>query len=172
MQVTSILPETFYRRPVLDVAPDVLGKHLIMPRCSGMITEVEAYDGPGDQACHGRFGLTKRTEVMFGPAGYWYVYLIYGMYFMLNVVCDDPGYPAAVLIRGLVDREGHALDGPGKLTKAFNVDRTFNGLPIGQASGLWIEDQGTVVTDIKTTPRIGVEYAGTWAKKPYRFLMV
>lgn len=90
--MNKILPQSFFARPVLAVAPDLLGKYLVRDGYAPMkITEVEAYDGPADKACHARFGRTARTEVMFGPAGYWYVYLIYGMYDMLNIVTGEEG---------------------------------------------------------------------------------
>ena len=100
-----MLDQSFFQRPVLDVAPDLLGQSLCLQTQQGIeryyITEVEAYDGPEDKACHGSKGLTERTKVMFGPAGHWYVYLIYGMYWMLNITTGDEGYPAAVLLRGV-----------------------------------------------------------------------
>lgn len=162
-----MLTADFFSRPVLQVTPELLGCTLHAPGGSGVITEVEAYDGEQDLACHARFGRTARTEVMYGPAGYWYVYLIYGMYWMLNVVTGDEGYPAAVLIRGVGN-----WDGPGKLTKALGIDGSFNGVPAIQQSNLWLEAGPAVSPDtIRRTPRIGVEYAGEWAEKPYRFLL-
>ncbi|HEY0964221.1 MAG TPA: DNA-3-methyladenine glycosylase [Candidatus Paceibacterota bacterium] len=166
------LDQSFFARPVLEVAPDLLGKFLVIKQkrieSAYMITEVEAYDGPDDLACHASKGNTPRTEVMFGAAGIWYVYLIYGMYSMLNVVTGTEGYPAAVLIRAV---EG--FDGPGKLTKHLGITRDYNKLPAVPSTGLWIEDRGITVeaSMIVTTPRIGVAYAGEWAKKPWRFLM-
>lgn len=175
----SVLDAEFFGRPVLSVSEELLGKFLCTPKESLMITEVEAYDGQNDMACHARFGKTKRTEVMFGPAGHWYVNLCYGMYWMLNVVCGEEGYPAAVLIRGVEgDRRdrgnrGALLNGPGKLTKTLSIDRRFNGLPATKSSGLWIEDRGVVVpkSAILKTPRVGVDYAREWAKKPWRFVL-
>ncbi len=176
----TILHQEFFSRPVLKVAPDLLGKYLASPGMEAMITEVEAYDGPGDLACHGRFGPTKRTEVMFGPPGHWYVYLCYGVHWMLNVVVDRPGYPAAVLIRGVGALEGiegteeiEELNGPGKLTAAFGINQSFNGKPADRSSGLWIEERGVTIRQdhIISTPRIGVGYAGEWAKKPYRYVL-
>ena len=106
---------------------------------------------------------------MFGTAGHWYVYMIYGMYRMLNVVTGKEGYPAAVLIRGVLE-----VEGPGKLTKKFGIDKRFNALPAIQKTGLWIEERGVVIPEkrIKRTPRIGVEYAGELAKKEWRFLYI
>lgn len=170
-----VISQAFFSRPVLDVAPDLLGKFLVTEEYEGMITEVEAYDGPEDKACHGRFGPTDRTRVMFGPAGHWYVYLCYGMHWMLNVVTGDEGYPAAVLLRGVGGRGlgvGEDLSGPGKLTKAFGIDGSCNGKIADESSGLWIEDHGVVVDQYDALPRIGIEYAEEWKEKPYRFLMV
>lgn len=167
------LPPAFFDRPVLRVAPELLGKVLIRRRrgkCfTAIITEVEAYDGRKDQASHAHRGCTKRNAPMFGPAGYWYIYLVYGMHWMLNVVTGPVGYPAAVLIRGVMH-----VDGPGKLTRACHVDQVFNAKPATEATGLWIEDHGTVVprAAVQRAPRIGVDYAGIWAKKPYRFILL
>ena len=121
---------------------------------------------PDDKACHAHKGLTPRTKVMFGPAGYWYIYFTYGMHWLLNIVCRSEGYPAAVLIRGT-----QLVKGPARLTKFLNIDKQLNGQPASRASGLWIEDQGLKIktSQIKTGPRIGVAYAQEWANKPYRF---
>ena len=165
----SVLRDDFFSRPVLLVAQDLLGKYLVSPRGEGMITEVEAYDGPEDKACHGRFGLTERTAPMFGPPGRWYVYLVYGMYWMLNIVTDMDGYPSAVLIRGVGE-----WNGPGKVTTAFGIDGSLSGRKIERKSGLWIEDRGTVVpaSKIKRMPRIGIDYAEEWKDVPYRLFLI
>ncbi len=133
-----------------------------------MITETEAYDGLDDRASHASKGKTPRTEVMFGPPGHWYVYLIYGMYEMLNIVTGPEGYPSAVLIRGVQD-----TDGPGKLTRQLGITRAFNTKAAAKEAGLWIEDRGIVIpqNSIIRLPRIGVAYAGKWAHKPWRFLL-
>lgn len=166
--VARVLTQEWFRRPVLDVAPELLGTYLVTDASEAMITEVEAYDGPEDKACHAHRGMTQRTKVMFGPAGHWYVYLCYGMYWMLNIVTGEEGYPAAVLIRGVT---GAKLDGPGKLTKAWAIDGSYNGKISDPSSGLWIEDRGVRSTEIERTPRIGVDYAGEWAAAPYRFVI-
>ena len=165
----TILNKAFYQRPVLTVAEELVGKYLVCENGEGMIIEVEAYDGPEDKACHASKGLSERTAPMFGPAGHWYVYLCYGMYWMLNIVTGDQGYPAAVLIRGV-----GKFDGPGKLTKNLKVDKQFNSLKADKKTGLWIEDRGEIIkpSAIKRTPRIGVAYAQEWADKPYRFVLV
>ncbi|MFH0820563.1 MAG: DNA-3-methyladenine glycosylase [Candidatus Peregrinibacteria bacterium] len=166
-----VLDHHFFNRPTLTVARELLGKFLVSEKngvkTALMICEVEAYDGHEDRASHAHRGKTERTKVMFGPAGYWYVYLVYGMYWMLNIVTGPKEYPAAILIRGAGE-----FDGPGKLTKAIGVDKTFNEKPAVRKTGLWIEDRGITVTSIKKTARIGVGYAGSvWSKKPYRFLV-
>jgi DNA-3-methyladenine glycosylase len=175
----NVLGKEFYGRSVLEVAPELLGKYLVVGSGRGssasahMITEVEAYDGAEDLACHASKGKTPRTEVMFGPAGRWYVYLIYGMYDMLNIVTGPEEHAAAVLIRGVGE-----YDGPGKLTRDLGITREHNAelaLPKGEGgSGLWIEDRGFAVeaASIETTPRIGVDYAGPeWSQKPWRFVL-
>ena len=133
-----------------------------------MITETEAYIGPQDLACHASKGRTLRTEAMFGPPGRWYVYFVYGMHWMLNIVTGDEGWPAAVLIRGV-----SGTIGPARVAKRFGIDRQFYATPASRASGLWIEEGVARIPDrkIKRTPRIGVDYAGVWAAKPYRYLL-
>ena len=133
-----------------------------------MITETEAYEGLSDLASHASRGKTPRNAPMWGEAGHWYIYLVYGMHDMLNVVTGKQSYPAAVLVRGV---EG--CTGPGRVTRALNVTRTLNGKRAVPESGLWFEDRGVRIASrrIKRTPRVGVAYAGKWAHKPYRFLL-
>lgn len=171
--MARILTKTFFNRDTLVVAEALLGKFLVRQNGKEMsafqITEVEAYDGPEDKACHAHRGKTARNEIMFGPAGFWYVYFVYGMHEMLNIVTGPKEYPAAVLIRGV---EG--IDGPGRVTKRLNITRELNKKPAMHTSGLWIEDRGIIVPkkEIKKTPRIGVSYAGPmWANKEYRFVI-
>ncbi len=167
-----ILTHDFFARPALVVARELIGKFLVRQGGDGevasLISETEAYVGPHDLACHASKGRTARTQVMFGPAGFWYVYLIYGMHWMLNVVTETQDYPAAVLIRGAGD-----WDGPGKLTKGLAIDKRLNGQPASPRGGLWIEDRGYRPPRglVRTTPRIGVDYSGNWADKPYRFVL-
>lgn len=169
-----ILPPAFFARHALTVARQLLGKYVVI-RGEGQaeveafqIHETEAYIGAHDEACHGRFGVTQRGAVLFGPPGHWYVYFIYGMYWMLNVVTDRDGAASGVLIRG-----AGIYSGPGRLTKALGIDKRFNALPVAPASQLWIEDRGHAVRrgHVRRTPRIGVDYAGPWKDKPYRFLL-
>jgi len=155
------------------VAKKLLGKYLVRrlgkKEIALMITEVEAYDGHKDKASHASRGKTKRNYPMFGPAGHFYVYLTYGMHWMLNIVTGEKDYPAAILIRGVGN-----LNGPGKLTKFLKIDKRFNGKKAEKKTGLWFEDRGIKIKerDIKKAPRIGVLYAGPiWSKKHYRFLL-
>jgi DNA-3-methyladenine glycosylase len=171
----NVLPQSFYARPAEIVAKDLIGKYLVRRIGVGgtdehalLISETEAYVGAHDLACHGRFGLTQRTRVMFGPAGHWYVYFIYGMYWMLNVVTGEEGSPQAVLFRAAGD-----YTGPGKLCRELAIDKRLYGALAEPASGLWIEDRGYRVKRgaLKRTPRIGVDYAGEWKDKPLRFVL-
>ena len=166
------MSKIFFDRPTLDVARDLLGKYLVRRFEDGevralMINEVEAYDGPDDKASHASRGMTARNKTMFGPAGFWYVYFVYGMHWMLNMVTGPKDYPAAVLIRGA---GGH--NGPAKLTKALKIDGKINGLEAIPKNDLWIEDRGIEVkkSHILSLPRVGVSYAGSiWSIKKYRF---
>ncbi|PWU07080.1 MAG: 3-methyladenine DNA glycosylase [Verrucomicrobia bacterium] len=173
---TKIVEPTFFNRPTLEAAELTLGMWLCREYPDGSIsrhkiTEVEAYDGPEDKACHAHKGLTPRTEIMFGPSGYWYVYLCYGVHWMLNIVTGPVDYPAAILIRGTED-----LVGPGRLTKALQINKNFNKSPIEKPTKLWLEHNLTSSNyDFKIiqTPRIGIDYAGPiWSQKPYRFLLL
>lgn len=167
----AILPQAFFAGSALSVAASLLGKKLVIGGdrpASAIITEVEAYTGSQDRACHAHRGKTTRNAPMFGPPGHWYVYFCYGMHWMLNVVTCATGYPAAVLIRGIA-----GADGPGKLTKMLGIDARFNARPANRHTGLWIEDTGITIPtrSVVRSPRIGVEYAGAWAQKPYRFTL-
>ena len=169
----KILKPDFFNHPTLIVAQNLLGKFLVRKignkEIASMITEVEAYDGFNDKASHASRGRTLRNEVMFGEAGRWYVYLIYGMHWMLNVVTGPKDYPAAILIRGVADAKS-----PGKLTKYFQINKSLNSKITSKTTGLWIEDRGVKVEakNILKTKRIGVHYAGPyWSRRRYRFLI-
>ena len=170
----NILPRTYFNRSTLTVARALVGKHLIRSidgsEVAGKIVEVEAYVGLGDKACHASKGRTPRTEVLFGPPGISYVYLIYGMYHCLNVVTEREEFPAAVLIRA-VEVNGELIDGPGRLCRALEIDRSLDRLDMTSGEHLWFEDRGANIPrgEIGMFPRIGVDYAGEWAKKPWRF---
>ena len=181
----SPLPRDFYDRPTLKVAKDLLGKYLMRETQAGVlhtrIVDVEAYVGPEDRASHASKGRTKRTEIMFGPSGVVYVYLIYGMYHCLNLVTERIDFPAAILIRGIeiVENGNRRLDfpprveGPGRVCRFLEIDRNLNGLDATQGKGIWVEDRGKNVSprQIQKLPRIGVSYAGDWAQKPWRFCL-
>ena len=166
------MEKNFYTKSALEIAPKLLGKYLVRKLPNGKIIkskicEVEAYVGEEDLACHASKGRTERTKVMYEQGGVWYVYLVYGMYHMLNVVVGKKDDPSAILIRGVED-----VSGPGRLTKQLRINKELNSLPISKKSGLWIEDGDAIPRNkILTTPRIGISYAGVWAKKPYRFLI-
>lgn len=167
-----VLEKKLFDRPTLEVARVLLGRNLCRSFQKKIlrlpITEVEAYDGLEDRASHAHRGRTARNAVMFGPAGYWYVYLCYGMHWMLNIVTGPIDYPAAILIRGVGQ-----YSGPGRLTKALEIDQSFDRLAATMESALWLE-QGAIEVDPKAivcASRIGVVYAGeVWSKKRYRFL--
>ena len=169
-----ILPRAYFNRPTLDVARSLIGKYLVREngqgKIAGKIVEVEAYVGPEDKACHASKGRTQRTDVLFGPPGFAYVYLIYGMYHCLNVVTEREEFPAAILIRAIEIGE-RLIDGPGRLCREMGIDRTLNRIDLTQGDALWFEDREQAVPEkaIGTFPRIGVDYAGAWAKKPWRF---
>jgi len=171
-----VLPVSFYARPALGVARDLLGKVLVHQadgvRRAGRIVETEAYVGEHDLACHASRGRTRRTEVLFGPPARAYVYLIYGMYHCFNVVTDVDGFASAVLIRGVEPLEGiaagAATNGPGKLCRAMDITLEQNRYDL-TADVLFLEDAAPVPPRrVARGPRIGVDYAGEWAEKPYR----
>jgi DNA-3-methyladenine glycosylase len=169
------LPRFFYARETLTVARELLGMHLVHRGPNGLqigrIVETEAYKGPKDLAAHSARGRTPRTEVMFGPPGHAYVYLIYGFWHCLNFVTADHGVPHAVLIRGLEPISGidNTTHGPGLLCRALHIDRALNGADL-TLSQLWVEKPAEYRKPrIERATRIGVDYAGTWAQKPWRF---
>jgi DNA-3-methyladenine glycosylase len=169
------LPRPFYDRDPIVVAKDLLGKHVVHVDAGveriGRIVEVEAYLGPHDLAAHSARGLTERTRVMFGPPGHAYVYLIYGMYCCLNVVTQPEGMASAVLLRALepIQNINGRTQGPGLLCKAMNIDRRLNGHDL-LSDEIYVAapDESRRFTIVKR-PRIGVEYAGKWARRLLRF---
>ncbi|MCK5028325.1 MAG: DNA-3-methyladenine glycosylase [Bacteroidales bacterium] len=166
------LQRDFFTRDALKVAPELLGKSLVRRFNDTisekyLITEVEAYCGEEDLACHASKGRTTRTEIMYHNGGLVYVYLIYGMYWMLNIVTSVNEIPQAVLIRGI-----KGFNGPGKLTKKLNIDKSFYGEDLTNSDRIWIENiEGLNDLKYKTTPRIGIDYAGEWKHKPWRFIL-
>ena len=168
------LRHKFFRRPAIDVARDLIGTILVR-RVRGRerrarIIETEAYVGAHDKACHAFKGRTRRTEVMFGPAGRAYVFLIYGMYDMFNIVVGDVDDPQAVLIRGAVPLDAWQADlsGPGKLARALQITRAQNGLDL-TGDMLFLQSDATC-PEIAATPRIGIDYAEEWKHVPLRFV--
>lgn len=183
-----ILPRDFFNRPTLTVARELIGTRLVRildgRKLVGLITETEAYISEKDLACHAKAGLTPRTAVMFGEPGYAYVYFTYGNHWMLNVVTEREGFPAAVLIRAIQPIEGidvmlerrHGRDtfGPGKLCQAMGITRHENGVDLTGTSGdLWIEAGVTVPNSLVTKgPRVGLNNTPEpWLSKPWRFLV-
>ncbi len=163
------LPRSFYDRDTVVVARELLGKYLVHGDRVGRIVETEAYLGPHDLAAHSSKGRTKRNEVMFGPPGHAYVYMIYGMYFCMNVVTERQGHASAVLIRALepVKHITGKTNGPGLLCRAMGIDRRLNGHDL-LSDDFYIAD-GPAPGRIVKRPRIGVDYAGRWARRHLRF---
>jgi len=179
---------SFYHQPTLQMARGLLGKQLVRvlngQRLSGLIVETEAYIGEADKACHASRGRTPRTEVMYGPPGRAYVYFIYGMHHCFNVVTEEEGFPAAVLIRALEPWEGlewmrrhrpscsddQLTNGPGKLCAALAIDRTLNGVDLC-ASRVFFIERGRIVADedIATSLRIGIRSDEVARSRPWRF---
>ncbi|HET6594836.1 MAG TPA: DNA-3-methyladenine glycosylase [Anaerolineales bacterium] len=183
-----ILPKVFYNRPTLTVARELIGARLVRildgQRLVGLITETEAYISQKDLACHAKAGITPRTKVMFGEPGHAYVYFTYGNHWMLNVVTEREGFPAAVLIRAIqpikrVDvmlerRNGRDTFGPGKLCQAMGITKSENGVDLTKKNGgLWIEAGHKVPNSLVTKgPRVGLNNTPEpWLSKPWRFLV-
>lgn len=164
------LTAEFFDRDVLNVAPGLLGKTLVRVYPSGTIeryciSETEAYRGTEDLACHASKGLTPRTQVMFGPAGVLYVYLIYGIYWMLNIVADGENNASAVLIRGIND-----VIGPGRVGRLLQIDKSFYGENLALSNRLWIEGDASAIVNYSTHNRVGIDYAGEpWVSLHWRF---
>ena len=184
------LPRVFYERPTIAVAHDLLGKLLVRPRAGrppqvARIVEVEAYLGVRDAASHARRGPTPRAAIMFGPPGFLYVYLIYGMHHCMNLVTETDGVAGAVLIRAAAPvmgfeeevvatpRNGSArrrpLTGPGRLCAALSITRALNGHDLTRPRELFVADDGSPAPRRARSARIGVDYAGAWAARKLRF---
>ncbi|NUQ85300.1 MAG: DNA-3-methyladenine glycosylase [Anaerolineales bacterium] len=181
-----ILPRSFYNRPTLIVARELLGARLVRildgMKLIGLIVETEAYIGETDLGCHAKAGRTPRTQVMYGEPGHAYVYFTYGNHWMLNAVTEREGFPAAVLIRAiqpiegvevmLKRRNGRDTFGPGKLCQAMGIGKEENGVDLTEpASGLWIEAGVEVPNSLVTkSPRVGLNSVPEpWKSKPWRF---
>ena len=161
----------FYKQDAVTVAQKLLGKTLVRKWDDGtesryQITETEAYLGEEDLACHASKGRTPRTEIMYSTGGHVYVYLIYGMYWMLNVVTGEENQPQAVLIRG-IDK----IIGSGKVGRELKIDKSFYGENLITSGRIWIENAEDIEF-FEEAPRIGIDYAGDeWKNKPWRFFM-
>ena len=170
IEVNNKIGRDFFIQDVLKVAPALIGKHLVRRFDNGevkkyIITETEAYKGGKDLACHASKGMTARTEVMFREGGLIYVYLIYGMYWMLNFVTGVSGDASAVLIRRIDN-----ISGPGKVGKELQLNKSFYGEDLVVSKRLWIEDSG-FIPEFFSAPRVGIAYAGEpWVSKPWRFI--
>ena len=160
------LEYSFYKRHVVEVAKDLLGKKLVLGNIQGIITETEAYRGFDDEASHAYCGITKRNQVMFGPPGYSYVYMIYGVHYCFNIVSEEQGVPGAVLIRGLQLPEIH-LNGPGKLCAQLGITKEHNGINLCESNYMFVEGS-TKIHSYLTTRRIGIKKA---IEKPWRFIL-
>jgi DNA-3-methyladenine glycosylase len=178
------LGRAFYARPTTTVARELLGKLLVRDRAGrpplvARIVEVEAYLGVRDAASHARRGPTPRAAIMFGPPGFLYVYLIYGMHHCMNLVTETDGVAGAVLIRAAAPVVGFGdtgnpgaprpLTGPGKLCAALAITRAHNGHDLTRPRELYVADDGSPAPRRARSPRIGVDYAGAWAARKLRF---
>jgi DNA-3-methyladenine glycosylase len=166
----------FFARNTLTVAQDLLGTLLVHELADavlvGRVVETEAYIGPDDRGSHAHRGRTARTAPMFGPPGHAYVYLIYGMHSCLNVVTDADGYPAAVLLRAVEAVEGlpGPARGPALLCRAMEIDRRYTGINLTSPPLYFLPGDSPIPTDhVASGPRIGIDYAGDWAARPWRF---
>ncbi len=165
------LDAAFFHRDCLEVAPDLVGKILVRRLPDGTelrerIAETEAYRGTEDLACHASKGRTPRTELLYRESGVMYVYLCYGMHYLMNVITGEPEQPQGVLFRA-----GTEHNGPAKLTKYLRIDKRFNGGSFLDCEELWIEDDGEP-HPFHTDVRVGIDYAGEyWKNMPWRFVM-
>lgn len=164
------ISRSFFLSDAVTVARMLPGIDIVMAADDGparfMITETEAYFGENDKACHASKGRTRRTEVMYLDGGHLYVYFVYGMHWMLNIVTGPENHPQAVLIRGV-----SAISGPGRVTRGLGIDRSFNGEDLTTSTRIWLEDNGYKPA-VSATPRVGIDYAGEpWVSKPWRFII-
>ena len=174
------LGRAFYARATLAVARDLLGKVLVVSSPDGLraarLVEVEAYMGDRDPASHAYHGTTPRNAPMFGPAGHSYVYLVYGMYWCMNVVTERPGVPGAVLLRGAepllgLPEDPRSLAGPGRLCRAMGITGIHTALDLVRGPALTIRDASPLPSSaIARTPRRGLN-PGATAHKAWRFVV-
>lgn len=181
------IPRQFYNRPTLIVAKDLLGKYLVrkvgQKELAGKIVETEAYIGPKDRAAHTHGGkITQRNKTVYLEGGRAYIYLCYGINWMLNLTTRKKGIPECILIRALepsLEEYGDSQElknltnGPGKLCRWLKLDKTFDEEDLVRSKKFWLEDRGGEIkkSQIVTAKRIGIDYAGIWAEKPWRFFL-
>ncbi len=171
----KLLAKSFFVSDTVKVARELLGKTIVRKignkEIRATIIETEAYDGFKDRASHASRGMTIRNSIMFGRPNVWYIYFTYGMHWMLNVVTRESGYPAAVLIRAILLRDGARINGPAKLTKFLHINGEINGKNLSKNSGLWIENGKNISDDfVRASGRVGVSFAGKyWSQRKWRF---
>lgn len=167
--MTERLSRDFFMLPTLVVAQKLLGKIMVFEHSAGLITETEAYIGQDDPACHAARGKTPRNAVMFGPAGFSYVYFIYGMYYCLNFVTEEEGTAAAVLIRSLmlIEPAPLHLNGPGKLCRHLSITRDHNAIDVTESTSFYVKDS-PLSPAYEATPRIGIKRG---QEKLWRFVV-
>ena len=191
--VNHPLPRSFFARPTLQVARDLLGARLVHLengfRLAGTILETEAYVGETDLGCHAKAGRTPRTAIMYGPPGHAYVYFTYGMHWLFNCITEEEGFPAAVLIRAIEPTDGVAIiaerrhprprrewaNGPGKLTQALGISQPHNGLDLCAPHSVLFLEPGEPIPDerVTTTPRVGLyTVPDPWKSIPWRFCVI
>ncbi len=162
----------FLKKDALEIAHQLLGMKLVRKFKDNRmltldITDIEVYRGEDDMGCHASKGRTPRTEIMYLEGGKIYVYLIYGMYWLLNLTTGPENHPQAILIRGT-----RQVEGPGRIGKKLELDKTFYGESIIDSERLWISPPERVIGNIITLPRVGIDYAGThWANINWRFML-
>jgi DNA-3-methyladenine glycosylase len=168
------LSRKFFERPTLKVTQDLLGRYLVRQigeeKILAKITETEAYIGENDLASHASRGRTKRTEIMYSEAGHAYIYLVYGMHYMLNIITERKEFPAAALIRG-IKINNKLIEGPGKLSKILKIDKKLNDEDLVKSKKLWLENRGVKINknNIKKSPRVGIPYAKHCKNYLWRF---
>lgn len=165
-----------FEQPTLAVARTLLGTFVVVRGTAAMITEVEAYKGPHDLACHARRGLrTPRVEPLYGPGGTVYVYLVYGLHWLLNFSTAGREKPEGVLVRSVLAADGTPVVGPGRVTRHLAIDAAFNALDATTSRTIRLEDRGVRIPPRRVLrgPRVGVDFAGPyWAARPWRFSLV
>lgn len=174
MNPKNRLGRSFFARPTIEVSKDILGQYIIVGDKKGKVIETEAYIGPQDRASHAFGGkITERNRVEYSAAGHVYIYLVYGMYWQLNITTDREGFPGCFLIRAIdCGKDICQTNGPGKLCRHLCLDKSFYGEDVAESPRIWFEKSGPILpqVEISSGPRIGIDYAGPyWAKRKLRF---